>query len=123
MSQWDDDSRLEAELTERLARKSAPFGFTENVMAALRHTEPAGGPAGMELLLRPRFNAWAVAALIVVSSIVGFGIYHRLGVNEAARLVEAREAEARLVESLQLAGIIFNLAHAVAFDAVGDAGE
>ncbi len=119
MSRWEDNGRLEVELTERLARRPAPANFTENVMETVRRGAFVRTPAGTEFLPRQKINAWAAAVLAAASLIVGFGIHHRLGANEAARLAEAQEAEARLVESLHLAGITFNLARDAAFGAGG----
>ncbi len=119
MSRWEDNGRLEEELTERLARRPAPANFAANVMAAVRRGAFDRPSAEMEFLPRPKINVWAAAALAAASLIVGFGIHHRLEANEAARLAEAREAETRLVESLHLAGITFNLARDAAFGAGG----
>ncbi len=130
MSRWEDNSRLEAELTERLARRPAPADFSANVMAAVRRgefvrppVENVRPPVEKKFLPRPRLNAWAAAALAAASLVVGFGIHRRLGANEAARLAEAREAEAHLVESLYLAGITFNLARDAAFGEEGVEGK
>ena len=123
MSRWEDNGRLEAELSERLARRPAPANFAENVMAAVRRKAFARPSVEMEFLPRPKINAWAAAALAAASLIVGFGIHRRLEADEAFRLAAAREAEAHLVESLHLAGITFNLAHDAAFGAGGSGKE
>lgn len=120
MSRWEDNGRLEAELTRRLARRPAPAHFAGSVMAAVRRGASVRPEAARPFLPRPRRVTWAAAALAAALLVVGFGFHRRYAADEAARLAEAREAEAHLVESLYLAGTTFNLARDAAFGAGGN---
>ena len=123
MNRWEDNGRLETELSRKLARRQAPANFIENVMESVRRGAPAGSETARQFAPRPKIGRWAAAALAAASLVVGFGVHRRMGADEAARLAEAREAEAHLVESLYLAGTTFNLARDAAFGAGGNERE
>ncbi len=86
--------RVEFELKEALARREPAAGFTERLMREVR-AEPG-----------PRHGPWRWVAAGAMAASLGLGVF----VYNERQAFAARQAEADLVLTLQLAGLKINQA-------------
>lgn len=98
---------VESELRKALARRMPPAGFTSRLMEEFR-AEPS-----------PRRMPWRWVAAGAMAASLSLGVFMQKQHSDRQALIEARQAEAELLMSLQLAGIKINEAR----DAVWRSGN
>ena len=98
---------VESELRKALARRTPPAGFTSRLMEEVR-AEP-----------RTRRVRWRWVAAGAMAASLSLGVFMQKQHSDRLALIEARQAEAELMMTLQLAGIKINQAR----DAVWRSGN
>lgn len=98
---------VESELRKALSRRTPPAGFTSRLMGAVRAEQ------------RPRRMPWRWVAAGAMAASLSLGAFMQKQYSDRQELVAARQAEAELLLSLQLAGVKINQAR----DAVWRSGK